>query len=512
MTRPSEHWLALRRPAADEAEALPAGVDRLLAWHALRFTPRVAWVEDAAPNPATASPSTPAPTRRRAQARSGDAAARTLVLEIAASERLFGGRAALIRRFFEEIPPIPGMKWAQGATVWIAVGRLDMPPIAPVDEAGSAPAIECGARVAPEALPLAALAAARPHLDTLARLGCRSWGELRALPRAALARRLGPALLEALDQAWGLRPTVLPWLVLPERFDEAVELPFALESAPALLAHAQGLLAQLRAWLCARTQGVLALELIWQHDRRRDGPVQGRLPLRTAEPTADLEHIERLLAEHLARVVWPAPVQRVRLRVRRTAPLSTASESLLPLAAGERADALAWHALTERLSARLGAGAVLRVQREADPRPEAMQRWVPADASKNRAIKVQFSLAYPGKTAKNGTPECGSAMPAALLPSWLLERPLRLALRGERPLYQGALELRVGPQRIEALRWDAAAAAPDPQALVAQRDYFIAESPGAGLVWVFRERRRHRAHTDADAGEQAQWFLHGFFG
>ena len=37
-----------------------------------------------------------------------------------------------------------------------------------------------------------------------------------------------------------------------------------------------------------------------------------------------------------------------------------------------------------------------------------------------------------------------------------------------------------------------------------RRDYYLASSPGAGLLWVFRAR--HTGNTSAPA-----WFLHGLF-
>ncbi|WP_204310644.1 hypothetical protein, partial [Escherichia coli] len=73
------------------------------------------------------------------------------------------------------------------------------------------------------ALPLRALTAAQAHHAMLARLGCTRLGELRRLPRAALARRFGPALLTALDQAWGDAPEAHEWLTLPERFEARLE-------------------------------------------------------------------------------------------------------------------------------------------------------------------------------------------------------------------------------------------------------------------------------------------------
>ena len=39
-----------------------------------------------------------------------------------------------------------------------------------------------------------------------------------------------------------------------------------------------------------------------QMDKRRDTASEGELVLRTAEPTLDMNHLQRLLGEHLARI------------------------------------------------------------------------------------------------------------------------------------------------------------------------------------------------------------------
>jgi protein ImuB len=41
------------------------------------------------------------------------------------------------------------------------------------------------------------------------------------------------------------------------------------------------------------------------------------------------------------------------------------------------------------------------------------------------------------------------------------------------------------------------------------RDYFIAQSEHAGLVWIFRQRRPEGPTRAAQATE---WFLQGFYG
>jgi protein ImuB len=460
------HWIALQPTLDVEAQAPLADAFTAWAWWALQFTPLVARLETA------------------------------LVLEISTSERLFGGRATLLGKllnpdFLEQNQPSALMKYAQGATSLIAFGRL-----------------LCDTELTVDVLPLRTLVAARPHLPTLARLGLRNWGQLRAMPRGGLVRRFGTGLVDAMDRAYGSSPEVYPWLSLPEVFDAPLELTSSVETAAAMLFGARRLLTQLQVWLRARQQGVLALELVWELDARRSnalhvdahhrGGGQGRLELRTAQATQDVAHLARLLAEQLAQVSLPAPVLNLRLRSLQTLPVAGESGSLLPDDV-RQGDSL--HQLIERLGARLGPAQVRCVTHHADHRPERMQSWCAAagplqtapspgskNAIKNRAINAYFTRAT-GQFYSQGSPDW------ALYPSWLLATPLRLKVVQGTPFYQGRLTLLTGPQRLEAgwLEGDTGCA---------MRDYYMARSASVGLVWVYRER----------LGHQACWYLHGLYG
>eukprot|EP01036_Dinobryon_divergens_P051849 gene51849-69394_t len=223
------HWIALRPEPAAQADGVEAL--RVWAWRALRVTPLVAQVDAA------------------------------LVLEVSASVRLFGGGAALLQALLhdEDAPlataaPATAPRMAQGRTALVALARLQLPPLP---------------RLPIDALPVHTLAAAVPHLPTLARLGVHDWGSLRALPRGGMARRFGAGLLDALDCAYGQRPERYPWLTVPEVFDQTLELAAQVDAAPALLFGARRLLAQLGLWLRLRQRGALALDLQWQLDARR---------------------------------------------------------------------------------------------------------------------------------------------------------------------------------------------------------------------------------------------------
>jgi len=369
------------------------------------------------------------------------------------------------------------------------------------------------------------LTALRPHVASLERMGCRTWGALRALPRAGVARRLGAGVLQVLDQALGDAPEAHAWLQLPEQFVLTTELPALAASADALLWSASRSLTALQAWLQARQQGVLALELAWRHDLRRiDGvmlPPTQALQVRTAQATHDLAHLRRLLAENLARTTLAAPVHQITLRLLESAPLPHRSASLLPPGevggrdptshgsadmAGTPSEAL--HQLLERLSARLGADHVVAPVLLADHRPERMQQWRPA-------------AEWLGTPARSAGPHAGGralqfiAPDAPLLPTWLLNPPRQLAVQGNRPCHHGLLRLLAGPHRLEAGWWSAMDDAVDParpSADLALRDYFVAHNDVAGLVWVFRERLAPALDGTPAVARPHRWFLHGIFG
>ncbi|OLP08646.1 hypothetical protein [Rhodoferax antarcticus] len=177
-----------------------------------------------------------------------------LLLEVSGSTRLWGGQAALMRRIHTLNKPLTLIGYAQGATSLIAFACLTQASTLSAS-ASVQPDISASARTtkplptAPDDFPLNTLMAAQAHLPILARLGCTCWGDLRALPRAGLARRFGQSLVDALDQAYGQRPDIYPWLTLPEVFEATLELPSQVENASALLFGARRLLAQLQVWL-----------------------------------------------------------------------------------------------------------------------------------------------------------------------------------------------------------------------------------------------------------------------
>ncbi|MBW8847939.1 MAG: DNA polymerase Y family protein [Burkholderiales bacterium] len=407
----------------------------------MRFTPRVARLEEA------------------------------VIAEVSASLRLFGGARALRQRLQVEAAqlglPLGATAWAPTALAALALLRCP----------GSPHQGRPSERL--DALPLSALSAAQAHHAMLARLGCTRLGELRRLPRAALARRFGPALLTALDQAYGDLPEVHSWLTLPERFDARLELPYRVEHAPVLLHFAETLLRQLCAFLAARHAGVRTLRLAWQHDamRARDVAGSGELSIATADTTRDLRRLTRLLGEHLARTTLAAPAGEISLSADAVLPMEELSGGLLP-GANEPQERATTNALLERLSVRLGADRVREGRLREDHRLAEMQSW----------------QAWPAPPAPAAV-----RRPPGPQPTWLVEppQPLRCDAQ-EQPVYAGTLTRISGPHRIEAGWWDGRGG-------LQTRDYYVYRSAARGLLWVYHERLPDVASTASG------WFLHGVF-
>lgn len=429
------YWIALQPSNEQDRQAW--------IWRCLQLSPRVAGADEA------------------------------LVLEASTSLRLWGGRQRLLAKLLAPTEGLSSARWADANTALKAIGLLRL-----------ARGDETARRRRTDDMPLDVLTAAREHLAALERIGCRSWGDARRLPRAGLTRRFGAALVQALDCAYGERAESFRWEELPEQFDVNLELASLATSAPELLWTAQRLLGQLQLWLQARNRGILALELEWTLDLRRldgaDLPPHERMEIRTAQPTQDVTHLRRLIGEHLSRTRLAAPANHLRMRSVDSVPWGGASRSLLP---DDKAEGESLEQFIERLSVRLGAGNVVQPALHADHRPERMQSWQPAQAPEAVA-------------AKQATPS------NAIYPSWLLAQPQRLRTRGEKPLYEGPLRLLVGPQRLETGWWDGT---PGP----AVRDYFIARSDHAGLLWVFRERASFG--DEAGRADAVRWYLHGVY-
>ena len=414
----------------------------------------------------------------------------TVLLEVQASLRYFGGLAALQRRLHEALAPLGhpvphGVQWAAAPTALGAVWLARWQPRGRGDLVLGAHATQPVAlqRLLGEA-PVDLFSGHPQHGAAWQAMGLHTLADLRRLPRDGLARRFGQGLLDDVDRACGHRPDPREWLVLPAAFESRLELYARADSTEQVLLGAAVLLARLVAWAQARQARVAAFTLCMQHERsQRPGneaaALATELRIELAEPALDAAHLQLLLRERLAHCMLAAPTLELRLHCRDLVQAGAPHGELFPTRASESAGLAR---LLERLRARLGDAHVQRLVAVADHRPEHASLAVPAQGLGPRVASAEACAV--------------TALPLHR-PAWLLPEPRPLAERGGLPWLEGRpLQLVSGPERIEAGWWDAAPTA---------RDYFIAQAEDGSLVWLWRGR------LPAVPGA-AQWFLQGRFG
>jgi protein ImuB len=497
----------------------------------------------------------------------------TVLMEVRASLRLYGGLAALHSRLREALAPlghhvqIAAAPTALGAVVLARWGREAAGTAADFDPVLGPHATRASelARLLSRA-PVWLLGPGREHWEALQGMGLRTLSDLRELPRAGLARRFGEGLLQDLDRALGRAPDPRRWLELPTRFETRLELHQRADSTEQVLVAAGVLLARLVVWAQARQGRIAAFTLAMQHEPRHQarifqgdgegggqgggrvsGRVSGRggtpasateLRIELAEPALDTAHLQLLLRERLARVVLVAPTLELRLRCKELASGAPPNGELFPTRGSE---ALGLARLLERLRARLGDAQVQRLEPVADHRPERSSRGVPALGEVGKAAaRAKAAVQASPRTRRQGTrvvpASASQALP--LHPHGSLEgqaepvppRP-RLdplgnsALPLHRPVWllpepvplpeRHALPLLDG-QPLQLVSGPERIEAGWWDGELAVRDYFIALAADGSLVWVWR-RRLPSAPAGGIDGQgrevvgDVQWMLQGRF-
>ena len=449
-----------------------------------------------------------------------------LMLDITGCAHLFGGEAGLLSRIAEDctalalshtaaIADTPGAAWALAR-----FGGAGVAPAAPGDAirqearatrsraasrrpsvaVAPGPAASASLRIAPAgktraalaALPVAGLRLPPGDAAALDRLGLRRIGDLTGLPRAALARRFGQAVVRRLDQALGVEPEPISPAAAPLHFAVRLSFPEPIGLEADILAALDRMLPRLADRLAARGRGARRLRL---QAFRADGGVSV-VEVGLARPSADPARMRPLLAMKLALVEAGFGIDLLRLQAVATEPvhafqhrghLDVAAATLARQGGGAVPAGGSDPALDDLLG-RIGARVGL----------EAITRLLPADSHIPEKAMQTHAAAW-------SAPAPSWPAPPVPRPLVLLDRPEPVAapdhpdpparFRWRRA--EHACLAATGPERIAPEWW-----LDEPAWRSGPRDYWRIETEAGQRLWLFF------AHGGVVSGG---WFCHGIF-
>jgi protein ImuB len=353
----------------------------------------------------------------------------SLLLEIAASRRLFGPAETLAARIRAELERL-GYRTVFGIASTPEAAQLAARHGLHIQAPG-------GIRDSIGALGIDSLYLQSAEIEALQKMGFRTVAEVLRLPRKALARRMGLAVSDYLDRLLGQRPDPRRYFRPAASFSAGIDLPET-ENTQGLVFPLNRLVQELCGVLRARDRGIQVLQIRLQLDKGSE-----TLRLALQQPTRSETHLMLLLRERLERLQLPRPVRHVRLQAPRFLPCEAVQASLLKDSGNEPEDT-GKHVI-ERLQARLGTDSVKGIKGLQDHRPE--YSW--------SLRELDEPASY---TAREGRPV------------WLLPRPQPCRIDDYRIL--------TGPERIEAGWWDGRDC---------RRDYFIVRDSKGRTLWAFHE-------------------------
>lgn len=327
-------------------------------------------------------------------------------------------------------------------------------------------------------LPVAALRLEPEAVEGLVRLGLRRVEDIAVLPRAALARRFGAAVLRRLDQALGLEPEPVTPAGAPLHFAARISLPEPI----GLLADVEAGVDRLLPVLCARLR---------RHGRgarrvrvqafRADGRVEvAEVGLARASDRED--RIRPLLWMKLGDLDAGFGIDMLRLEAVETEALAPVQHRSPVGVAGVAAQAAGLDDLLGKLGVRLGAEAVTRFHPGDSHLPEKGAQ----------ILAAAWSEPFAGDWPKRGMRPLVLFRPEPLgAPEDDPTPPARFRWRRREMVTRFA----VGPERIAPEWW-----LDDPDWRTGPRDYWRVETEGGERLWLFF------AHGGDVTGG---WFCHG---
>lgn len=404
-------------------------------------------------------------------------------------------------------------------------------------------------------LPAAALRLDATVLTQLRDVGIETIGRVARLPRKSLASRFAPQVSQRLAEFTGERPEplVVPCSGELPTASQTFDFPILLRDTTLddLVAVTERLLQECVAPLAAHGKGVMSLQVRLERSQSaelRETCTPAIVDIGVFQPSSSAKHLVELVRLRMARMRMPREIEGITVEVVSAGAAECRQRTLF----GEAAETSAAQVgmLLDRLSGRLGRGAVFEPRPMADAQPEHAWAAVPPTASrsrpelKSRPKRSQHDGSHPFRTPHRTTASTTAVVATPLAtplatprrrPIWLLPQPVRLetvavvdssldsALNQQADTTSGPpVRFRLasqagspmhevvkahGPERIETAWW---------RGPTVRRDYYIVETVAGGRYWIFRRlgfcRMGFRRLGSGPAKRPgSEWFLHGTF-
>lgn len=372
-------------------------------------------------------------------------------------------------------------------------------------------------------LPITALELPESSLHLLLQLGIDRIEQLHALPRAGLATRFGPALLDALNFAFDETASIIETFRATPNFHASWQAEHPTDRRPIVAAAIQHLCQHLSELLLAHQQGALELECRLRYEQRElyehDGLEtegasrhQYRFQVTLFQPTCDSQHLWQLMSHRFEQTELPGMVTEVVLQATSTSPRYRPQYSLWPTLNSFDPTPLA--DLIDRVSNRLGEDVIGAVRLRAAVLPENAYAFIPLSGPNASRARLSAGLNRQPPAAEQRPLQLfeppiaisldwgDDGQPVCLRSRRSTRPPTREASAQPRrnrttkvphlwqPQERQAIVEWQGPERIETRWWRGKAI---------RRDYYQAQCDTGARYWLFQ-----------NLNNQA-WFLHGCF-
>lgn len=289
--------------------------------------------------------------------------------------------------------------------------------------------------------------------------GCRSLGDVLALPEQALARRCGQGFVSALRRILGRESDRQTEYQPPASFRDSCQFDYEVQANEELLPAMQQLLHALGRFL--RQCQLTTRTIHWALDSRQGSALA--FSVRSSSAHGDPQRWLSLTRLHLERERLKHGADQLTLTCDSLESIGLDSRDLF--GQSDRREPL--EELLDRLCSRLGRQAIQRIACRDEHLPEL-------------ALHIGQQ---PPEAAPNAGGEAGPR------PFWLLTSPMPLKQRQGKLYWRGYLHLQGPAERIEDGWWQQPVS----------RDYHLARGGAGQYYWVFRDRLG------------GGWYLHGIF-